>query len=323
MDQKPLNTPLVSVIVPVYNAEPFLDRCINSILNQTYPNIEVWLIDDGSQDNSREICEKFTQDEIKINFIPQENAGVGAARNSGLKVAKGQFIAFVDSDDWIHTRYIEILTSTMIEHNADLAECDKLYTHEVVDEHIIENVRPTIFNKQDAIARSLTYGIWGVPYRMFSRNAIGDIEFKEGVIAEDAYFTFEVLSRIKKMGVVDEKLYFYFHNSQSYTKKEFKPKKMYDYVKGSEAIKTIVSKESNPNLDKLAARNLGLVCIRLIKELAEQPNKDKDYKHRKWLRNIILDNMWGDPLRFQFLLIKYLPLPLFCNIVESFRKLKQ
>jgi len=323
LEQQPPKSPLVSVIVPVYNAEPFLDRCVTSILNQTYPNIEILLINDGSKDSSKEICERFAHSENAIYFIDQKNAGVGAARNRGLKVAKGEYIAFVDSDDWIHTRYIEILTAVLIDHDADLAECDKLYTHEVVAEHPIENAEPKIFNKQDAIARSLTYGIWGVPYRMFSKKAIGSIQFKEGIIAEDAYFTFEVLSRTNKMGVVDEKLYFYFHNSQSYTKKEFNPKKMYDYVKGSEAIKKIVSSEGNPLLDKLAARNLGLVCIRLIKELAEQNKKDADYKHRKWLRELILENMWGDPNRFQFLLVKYLPLPLFCGMVELFRKLKQ
>ncbi|WP_396638160.1 glycosyltransferase family 2 protein [Maribacter sp. R77961] len=317
-----IEQPLVSIIVPVYNVEDYLRRCVASIIAQTYTHLEIILIDDGSPDKSGALCDELSKEDSRIKVIHQENQGLSGARNSGLAIAKGLYIAFVDSDDWLHTRYIELLANTLTLHNTDLSECDKLSTPGMVEEKKITVYEPVLLHKEEAIERSLFYGIWGVPYRMFRKSAIGDVRFIEGITAEDATFTFEILSKINKLGVVDEQLYFYFQNPEGITKSEFHTQRMYDFVNASKDIKKIVARENNPNLNKLAARNLGLVCIRQIKEIACSPEKDKDFKHRKWLKTVLLANMYGDPYRVQFLMVKFLPLPLFSSITRLARNLK-
>lgn len=115
------NTPLISVIVPVFNAQRFLPKCIGSILNQSYKNLEVLLIDDGSTDKSLEICKKYEQKDNRVVVISQENGGVSSARNNGLRRANGEYICFVDSDDWIPKKSIELLYRAILVEDSDLA----------------------------------------------------------------------------------------------------------------------------------------------------------------------------------------------------------
>lgn len=107
--------PLVSIIVPVYNNEKYIERCLNSILNQTYTNIQIIVINDGSTDNSYKICKKYAEQDNRIFLISQKNSGVSSARNTGLKEAKGEVLSFIDSDDWVHERFIEDNLKIMIE----------------------------------------------------------------------------------------------------------------------------------------------------------------------------------------------------------------
>lgn len=103
------NNELISIVIPVYNVENFLERCITSVLNQTFENIEIILVNDGSTDNSLRICQQYEKIDSRIFIINQENQGLSAARNSGINQARGKYICFIDSDDWIHEKYLEIL----------------------------------------------------------------------------------------------------------------------------------------------------------------------------------------------------------------------
>ena len=114
---------MISVIVPVYNTEKFLKNCISSIANQTYKDLEIILVNDGSTDNSGKICDDFAQKDSRIKVIHQSNKGVGAARNAGLDVAKGAYIGFVDSDDILRPDMYEFLLNNLIVHNADISVC--------------------------------------------------------------------------------------------------------------------------------------------------------------------------------------------------------
>src|SRR5574344_122915 len=111
---------LVSIIVPVYKVEPYLKRCLDIILNQTYKNIEIILVDDGSPDKCPQICDEYAKKDNRIIVIHQENGGLSAARNTGLDIAKGEYISFVDSDDWVHLQYIEVLLTSALKENADI-----------------------------------------------------------------------------------------------------------------------------------------------------------------------------------------------------------
>ena len=122
---------LISIVVPVYNAENYLEKCINSIIGQTYRNLEIILIDDGSNDNSLSICEKFALQDNRIKVFHQNNGGVASARNKGLSEASGEFIAWVDSDDSIEPEYIEKLYDAVKEYNADISIALKQYKKQI------------------------------------------------------------------------------------------------------------------------------------------------------------------------------------------------
>lgn len=114
---------LISVIVPVYKVEKYIKKCIESIINQTYENLEIILVDDGSPDNCGKICDEYAKKDKRIKVIHKENGGVSSARNLGLEKSNGQYITFIDSDDWIEEEYCEILLTTLKEQNADCAIC--------------------------------------------------------------------------------------------------------------------------------------------------------------------------------------------------------
>lgn len=116
--------PTVSVIVPVYNVEKYLARCVDSITSQTYENLDIILVDDGSTDNSGRICGEYAKKDTRIRVIHQKNKGASAARNCGITAASGNYIGFIDSDDWIDKDMYELLVNTAIEHHADIVRCD-------------------------------------------------------------------------------------------------------------------------------------------------------------------------------------------------------
>ena len=116
--------PLISVVIPVYNVEKYIDRCIDSVINQTYKNLEILLIDDGSKDSSSEKCDLFAESDSRIKVVHKNNGGLSDARNKGIDIFQGEYITFIDSDDWINLEYIELLYKSIINNNADISISD-------------------------------------------------------------------------------------------------------------------------------------------------------------------------------------------------------
>lgn len=144
----------ISVIIPVYNAAPFLERSVNSVINQTFSQWNLILVDDGSKDNSGQICDDFTQRDSRVHVIHQENAGAGAARNNGLALAKGDYVVFVDADDFVEPYYFEELS----EHNEDVVFIDVQHVDE--SGHVLryEKMSPYKGNSMDDLIRSQMTG---------------------------------------------------------------------------------------------------------------------------------------------------------------------
>ena len=150
---------LISVMVPVYNVAPYITNCLESLIHQTYTNLEIILVDDGSTDNSLEICQEYAKKDKRIKVIHKENGGLSTARNAGLDVATGDYYSFVDSDDYISTRFYEIMLKIALEHSADIVECDynKIPFEDVTPENrdsfldIKENRQVSIINNEQAL----------------------------------------------------------------------------------------------------------------------------------------------------------------------------
>ena len=205
--------PAISVIVPVYKVEAYLPRCIDSILNQTFCDFELILVDDGSPDSCGEICDEYAEKDKRIRVIHQDNKRLSAARNAGIDVASGEWIALIDSDDWVHRDYLKILYSG-IRNNTDIVICGCYITGNMHEEDADINPEFKDASLQDIYknhyARSRAWG------RLFRRCVIGDLRYISGTEpAEDACFNELLYHNNMCFRITDAKLYYYYMRSDS------------------------------------------------------------------------------------------------------------
>ncbi len=209
---------MISVIVPVYNVFLFLEDCIDSICNQTYKDLEIILVDDGSTDNSGLVCDNYSKNDSRIRVIHQKNEGLSAARNAGIEIAKGEFLVFVDSDDRIHPMMVEILYEAMKQNDAELAIC----SHRIIQEtesnaslsHEIrmETQKMEILSGRECVKRIYSKDsvdmtvAWN---KLYKRNLFRQMRFPIGRVHEDEFLIYKILYPLKKCVYIREPLYEY------------------------------------------------------------------------------------------------------------------
>ena len=203
--------PLISVIVPVYRVEKYLDRCLQSITEQTYRNLEIILVDDGSPDGSGAICDAWAAKDSRIRVIHKENAGAGAARNTGLDVATGDIVSMIDSDDYLEVHMYEHLLQLMKD-GVDIAECDICWTQR--DDLPMEDgsqAEIKVCNVEDAMRLHIRDEIFcqTPPNKLYRRQTIADIRFPEGNLIDDEYFTYRVIGNARKLARSSACMYAY------------------------------------------------------------------------------------------------------------------
>ena len=234
---------MISVIVPVYNVEEYLEECLESIRHQTYSDIEVILVNDGSTDGSRKICEQYCEKDIRFRLINQENQGQSVARNRGVAESTGQFIMFVDSDDVVKENIVEVLLSYM-KADVDLVECNLVYNQEKVQKN--KTIR-VIFegNSTEAIINCISFK--EVKFcaftKLYRREIIEKIPFLEGVIYEDVYTGINYLRYVRKMVCVDLKGYYYRVRPNSTMTKPFNEKDLDIFKVGNQLIESFQDDE--------------------------------------------------------------------------------
>lgn len=210
---------LISIIVPIYKVEQYLDRCIESIINQTYKNLEIILVDDGSTDQCPHMCNLWAERDSRIKVIHKDNGGLSDARNAGLEVATGEYLAFVDSDDWIEKRYVEFLYNAIIQTDADMSACQVRSVLENEEVFTVEEQQLQIetFTTEEALY-SLINGCvfravaWN---KLYKRAFIIDEKFKVGKLHEDEFFTYRIIDKCSLLAWVDTPLYNYRQRSGS------------------------------------------------------------------------------------------------------------
>ena len=206
--------PLISVIIPVYKVEEYLDECISSVVSQTYENLEIILVDDGSPDSCPVMCDEWANKVARIQVIHKNNSGLAAARNSGLAAANGEYISFVDSDDVMAPSMLKKLYTVLEREEADIAECNFLSFQE--DDALFlktETPEETVFSFDTyAALKCLLLGehfnvvVWN---KLYKREIFDDLRFEEGKIHEDNYFTWQAFAKCKKVVKTDAVLYAY------------------------------------------------------------------------------------------------------------------
>ena len=211
-------TNLISIIIPVYNVEQYLNQCIDSIVNQTYKNLEIILVDDGSTDNSSRICDEYALQDKRIKVIHKENGGVSSARNFGLNIAKGEYIGFVDSDDFIERDMYEILIKTLISTNSQIVSCSINNNKYVIKQNETFN-KKEIFRK----IKKLPCSVWN---KLFSRVVLNEILFREDIfIGEDLLFVFQAFTKANQITFIKDNKYHY-RCEYNNLKKSFNEKNM-------------------------------------------------------------------------------------------------
>jgi glycosyltransferase involved in cell wall biosynthesis len=225
--------PKISIVVPIYNVEKYIYKCIDSILAQTFTNFELILVNDGSPDNCRGICEEYAEKEKRIKVIHKENGGVSSARNAGIKAATGQYIGFIDSDDFIHEKMYEVLYQNAVRYSSDIVVCDFLKVHE---DEVPEKSCNNDFNLQhysniQALNQLYTAApgksdMWVYPWnKLYKRWLFNHLRYKEGRIYEDEFIAHKILFNSTKITFVNEKLYYYLQRPNSYIGSNFSTKK--------------------------------------------------------------------------------------------------
>ena len=213
--------PKVSIIVPVYNVEKYLERSLNSLINQTLKDIEIICVNDGSKDNSPKILEEYSKKDNRIIVINQENAGVSVARNSGMKIAKGQYIGFVDSDDWVDLDYYEKLYNTASTNDTDIAVGGIIRVTGIKKKKFLNFEKETLtdnanlkFELCDVPEKSY---VWNKIYKTEKLKEIG-LEFEKGIFYEDCIFTPQALFYLGKIVTVPNIYYYYLRRGNSTVK---------------------------------------------------------------------------------------------------------
>lgn len=220
---------LVSILVPVYNVEAYLSQCIDSILAQTYKNLQVVLVNDGSTDGSLEVCQTYAEKDARVETHHKENSGVADTRNFLLDKVKGDYILFVDSDDWIELDMVENLLSISRKNNADIVNCGNVINDISCDK---STTGVKFLNQQEAIVlflehRELRGALWN---KLFKTSILHNVKFCCGIsLGEDALFCWDILQHVKCVAMTKQEYYHYRMLDDSLTHSAFGPKKFSAY----------------------------------------------------------------------------------------------
>ena len=235
---------LVSIVVPVYNVKPFLKRCIDSLIKQTYNNIEIIIVDDGSTDGSGELCDEIKKKSQKIKVIHQENGGLSAARNTGMRYIKGKYIFFLDSDDYIKETAIEKMVNALIENDLDVICCNRILFWDNNKEKIqykqISNV--LVMDSKEAIVQMNKYNYFDMSAhsKLFKKELFDNIVFPVGKLSEDMFIMYKIFELSNRIGYISEPLLYYYQRKGSISKSK---KINFDFVEACNEQLTYVSRK--------------------------------------------------------------------------------
>lgn len=273
---------LISIIIPVYNVSKYLDRCMGCIVNQTYKNLEIILVDDGSKDDSGDKCDTWVKTDNRISVIHKQNGGLSSARNTGLDIARGEYIMFVDSDDVLALDIVENLYIKCIQNNSDISICE--VKHVFGEEKVTydEEDHCRVFEPEEAIIemwyqKSFLPSAWG---KLYKRELFKKIRFTENRLFEDIDIMHELFWESKKIVYSTARLYGYVHRENSITTSKFSKRDLDILIIAEKLIE--FSKDKSVQMRKAAEAYATVAAFRVYlnapdtKEFQEGINKAKD-----------------------------------------------
>lgn len=273
----------ISVIVPIYNVESYVLGCLTSIQNQTFRDFEVICIDDGSTDNSAQIAADFCTKDNRFSLIRQENKGLSGARNTGLDAAQGQYIYFIDSDDYLHPQALEIMYDVIQEQKTDVVNIQLIKTkeHYPVDFTVFKKPYPKIQEIDNPFGAFVSRReiATGVCTRLYKKIILDDIRFIEGIYFEDIPFTIQVMARISKMSYIPLPLYYYYTNPNSIMRSSFTEEKVRSYFRVIQEIYNYIQK-NHPDYLPLVRRKVLNKRVKMMMNQAVRKQKDSEKQYQ-------------------------------------------
>lgn len=270
----------ISVIVPVYNVEPYLKTCVDSILGQSYGNLEVFLVDNGSTDSGGVLCDTYAQEDSRVTALHTPNNGISDARNLGLERATGEWLAFVDSDDWLHRDYFRLLMHSAEQTEADIALCDYREVHDgdtVDDAPVAEPDNWTVFSQQQAMHNLYnelylnTVIAWG---KVYARHVFEGVRFPSGRNHEDEAVAHQVLARSERVVFLHSQLYYYRQRAGSVTKSGFRLQNKFDAIAAYEARAEYFASQNMTELRDKTYWTLFRIYQSIFDNFAQIPSAD-------------------------------------------------
>ena len=304
---------LISVIVPIYNVELYLEKCIVSIINQTYKNLEIILVNDGSPDNCPQICEEYAKKDSRIKVIHKKNGGLSDARNYGIDIANGKYLCFIDSDDYIADQMIEKLYQNLKKNKSDISICnfyetysnDYLKFYPFPEKKLKISGNAKFYNIYNKYFLS-TIAAWG---KLYKKEIFNNIKYPLGKIHEDEAIITEVLKNAKVISYFDEPLYYYVQREKSITK-IFDLKRL-DIIEVHEKRLEFFNR-IEPTLLKLEymsyVKGLTKIIIPGLKKIHEQEKYKFYVKRKKQLISALIKNFQlTKKEKLEILLIRFFP----------------
>lgn len=273
----------ISIIVPVYNVENYLKKCVESILSQTFTDFELLLVDDGSTDSSGEMCDELKRLDERIKVIHKENGGLSSARNAGIDVAKGKYLTFVDSDDYIDTHMLEVLYKNMVQEDADLSIVGVTSVYSGQEPEITPSEKYVVTQKE--ATKMILIGKQASVYavaKLYKRNIFDDLRYPVGKAYEDVYVIMDVLNQCKKVVVDTASYYFYVHREGSITASKFNIRDLESIDSWEQAWHTI--QEIMPEYSDLAFKR---VCAANFYVLDKMMKSDSESEYPEMTKRIV------------------------------------
>lgn len=283
-----MKEPLISVIVPVYKVEKYLKRCVKSIIDQTYGNLEIILVDDGSPDHCPAMCDDWTEKDSRIKVIHKNNGGLSDARNAGMKVANGELIGFVDSDDWIAPDMYQSLYEAMKADNSDIAACGvEMVWEDGTLSRMLTKTGSCVLNREEAMGALieeswLKQPVW---YKLYKADIIRNILFPVGKYHEDAFWSYQAIGAAARVSVTDHVGYYYWQRNESIMGEKYSIKRL-DAIEALEQRQDYL--ESNfPNLTTKARCSLWFSCMYHGQKVLQNLSAQEKLSGIQYINNVL------------------------------------
>lgn len=258
---------MISVIIPVYNVAAYLDRCLQSVMTQTYTDWECILVDDGSKDESCSICDKWQKEDSRIRVIHQQNQGASIARQVGIAAAKGKFLSFIDADDIVEPDYLERLYAALDDNKTDISACDFIKHHEGVNVEIDRTPIARMLEYDELHLRFFKYDFWGYPGKIYKREVFDGVYFPKATINEDYVVMAQLFHNCKRMAYVPISLYHYMMHEGSLSNQKISTRAIDEYYNKMWVLEFYM--KNDRQYVSHAEAQLTETCIKLMRMIRE------------------------------------------------------